>query len=149
MTPKEWLERAIEYAAERHAGQVDKQGKPYIAHCVRVMMGVDGLYDRVAAVLHDVVEDTDATIEEVRHFFGDAVADVVEAVTKVQDESYEDYIKRIVKFGPSAVLIKRADIKDNLLSWRLVTLPGDQQRRLIDKYMRAELLINELLELSQ
>jgi len=56
------LERAIAIAAAAHAGQVDKAGQPYILHPLRVMLRVATEHERIAAVLHDVVEDTDVTL---------------------------------------------------------------------------------------
>ena len=57
------LERAIEIAAKAHTGQVDKAGQPYILHPLRVMLRVNSADERIAAVLHDAVEDTDVTLE--------------------------------------------------------------------------------------
>ena len=57
------LEKAIEIASLAHAGVLDKQGQPYILHPLRVMLNVRGLVAQVVAVLHDVVEDTDVTLE--------------------------------------------------------------------------------------
>jgi hypothetical protein len=56
------LERAIEIAAIAHSGQPDKAGAPYVLHALRVMLAVSGPYERLAAVLHDVVEDTAITL---------------------------------------------------------------------------------------
>ena len=60
------LERAIAIATKAHAGQIDKAGEPYILHALRVMLAVETPEERTAAVLHDVVEDTDWTIEGLR-----------------------------------------------------------------------------------
>jgi GTP diphosphokinase / guanosine-3',5'-bis(diphosphate) 3'-diphosphatase len=58
------LERAIALAAERHAGQTDKVGEPYILHVLRVMLQMPDEESRIAAVLHDIVEDTETTVDE-------------------------------------------------------------------------------------
>src|SRR5258706_6160057 len=58
------LERAIALAARKHEGQLDKAGAPYILHPIRVMLRVASLEEKMAAVLHDVVEDTDTTFED-------------------------------------------------------------------------------------
>lgn len=60
------LERAIEMALHAHAGQVDKAGEPYILHPLRLMLALNGMYPRMAAVLHDVVEDTSVTLDNLR-----------------------------------------------------------------------------------
>lgn len=61
------LERAIAIAAEGHAGQTDKAGQPYILHPIRVMLRVSGTNERIAAILHDVVEDTPVTLDQLIH----------------------------------------------------------------------------------
>ena len=60
------LERALEIAAKAHAGQMDKAGQPYVLHPLRMMLAVTTPEARMAAVLHDVVEDTAVTLEELR-----------------------------------------------------------------------------------
>jgi guanosine-3',5'-bis(diphosphate) 3'-pyrophosphohydrolase len=60
------LEKAIEIAARAHTGQVDKAGQPYILHPIQVMLRVQGEDARIAAVLHDVVEDSEVTIDDLR-----------------------------------------------------------------------------------
>lgn len=60
------LERAIELAASAHAGQVDKAGQPYILHPLRVMLRMETLAQKMTAVLHDIVEDTDVTLEQLK-----------------------------------------------------------------------------------
>ena len=72
------LERAIALAAQAHEGQVDKAGAPYILHPLRMMLSVDTPEARVAAVLHDVVEDTPVSLEELRvEGFSEAVIGAV------------------------------------------------------------------------
>ena len=58
------LEKAIAIAAAAHAGQVDKAGQPYILHPIRVMLSVTGSHAQMAAILHDVVEDTSVTVDQ-------------------------------------------------------------------------------------
>lgn len=121
------IEKAIGFALERHAGQVDKGGQPYIFHCLSVMMRVrrEGGSEQcqVAAVLHDVLEDTSTTTQELRSLFGASVAELVRTVTRRKasrrgltgwpDESYPEYIRRLSD-NEEARLIKVADIVDNL-----------------------------------
>ena len=82
------LERAIEIAAAAHAGQVDKAGQPYILHPIRVMLRVTGSHARMAAILHDVVEDTPVTIDQLvgEGFPAEVVAAVI-ALTKLPGET--------------------------------------------------------------
>ena len=60
------LNKAIILSARAHEGQVDKGGNPYILHPLRVMMNCEGEAERICALLHDVVEDTDITLEELK-----------------------------------------------------------------------------------
>ena len=60
------LEKAIKIASICHEGQVDKAGKPYILHPLTVMESVDTLPEKILAVLHDTIEDTDTTMEDIR-----------------------------------------------------------------------------------
>src|SRR3954469_8709511 len=103
------LERAIEIAASAHAGQVDKAGQPYILHPIRVMLRVDTLEQKVAEVLHDVVEDTSVTLKDlVAEGFPPAVTEAVEALTKRPGEDRLAAARRAVA-NPIARIVKLAD----------------------------------------
>lgn len=128
------LGRAFELAFEKHAGQTDKSGKPYILHPVAVAHRVEGGMAKVVALLHDVVEDTDCTIEHIAYNFGPVVSQAVDAVTKREGEAYKCYLKR-VKRNEIAREVKIADVSHNLE--RIGDLSKDDQLRLADKYGEA------------
>lgn len=108
------LERAIEIAANAHAGQVDKANQPYILHPIRVMLSVRSEKERLAAVLHDVVEDTPITFDDLENErFPRDVIDAVRALTKLDGESRIDAASRAVK-NPIARMVKLADVADNM-----------------------------------
>lgn len=108
------LERAIELAARAHAGQRDKGGHPYILHPLRVMQAVSGEAERMAAVLHDIVEDTPVTFDDLlAEGFSVEVVDAVRALTKFDGETREQAARRIVG-NPIARAVKLADIADNM-----------------------------------
>lgn len=108
------LERAIELAATAHAGQFDKAGQPYILHPIRVMINVSTSDERIAAILHDTVEDTNVTFDDlVGHGFSDAVISAVKALTKTDGESRLAAARRAVQ-NPIARNVKLADIADNM-----------------------------------
>jgi (p)ppGpp synthase/HD superfamily hydrolase len=89
------LERAIAIAATAHAGQVDKAGQPYILHPLRVMLRVSSEHERIAAVLHDVVEDTDVSLDQlVAEGFPPEVIAAIDALTKRPGESRIDAAHR-------------------------------------------------------
>ena len=112
----EALAKAISIATEAHKGQFDKAGFPYIAHPFRVMQRLHNQGHNeellVAAILHDTVEDTNVTIEEIEAEFGAEVARIVAAVSR-EDETYMEFIARVKEAGPKAIALKLADIDDN------------------------------------
>ena len=131
------LQRAIEIATQAHKGQVDKSGKEYIGHPLRVMeMGKTG-EEKIVGVLHDVVEDTDWTFEMLEaEGFSKEVIDALRCVTKVsENENYDDFIER-VKTNPLAVAVKINDLSDNMDIRRLPYLSDKDVKRL-KKYLKA------------
>lgn len=134
--PLTLLEKAIGIALRAHGGQKGKDGAPYILHPLRLMarMGTDE--ERMAAVLHDVVEDTDVTLEELREagIPGDVV-ETVKLLTHEEGVSYEDYVVRL-KPHPMARRIKLADLEDNSDIRRLSGIEEKDLERL-RKYHRA------------
>ncbi len=121
------LRYAFVYAATKHRQQKRHSGEPYIIHPLAVARIVAGdmeldTYPVIAALLHDVVEDTDTTIEEIGEEFGEEVQFIVDAVTKKQKERYRaskqiDNFKQIldsVHYDIRALLIKLADRLHNM-----------------------------------
>ncbi|MET0236309.1 MAG: phosphohydrolase [Kibdelosporangium sp.] len=138
------LDDAIRIAREAHAGQVDKSGNPYIYHPLRVMARVKGTLAQMAAVLHDVIEDTEVTAEDLRAAgCPDPVIDSVVALSKVPGEAMHSYLRRVAA-DPVAVLVKRADIGDNSDPVRLAKLDPETQDRLREKYAEAIRVLDEL-----
>jgi len=132
------LERAIAIAAVAHEGQVDKAGAPYILHPLRMMLAVTTPEARMAAVLHDVVEDGDVTLEQLRaEGFPAAVVEAVDALTKREHEEddYEAFIRRAA-LNPIAREVKLADLRDNSDLSRIAE-PTEKDRTRIEKYKRA------------
>jgi (p)ppGpp synthase/HD superfamily hydrolase len=108
------LERAIELAAKAHAGQVDKAGQPYILHPLRLMLAVRTPHERMAAVLHDVVEDTSVSFDDlVAEGFPAEVVAAVRALTKTQGEKRIEAAHRAAA-DPVARAVKLADVADNM-----------------------------------
>lgn len=131
------VDDAIRIARAAHDGQVDKSGKPYIDHPLRVMGRVSGEHARMAAVLHDVVEDTAITGDDL--LAAGCPPEVVATVLTLSHrdgESQEDYLARVLA-DPVAVAVKRADIADNTSPARLALLDAATQDRLRAKYSRA------------
>ncbi|MDR2209539.1 MAG: hypothetical protein LBE22_11275 [Azoarcus sp.] len=108
------LERAIGIAAEAHAGQLDKAGQPYILHPLRVMLRVSTPDERIVAVLHDVVEDSPVTLDQLTEWgFSEVIIAAVEALTKRQGELRIEAATRAAA-NPVARAVKLADNADNM-----------------------------------
>ena len=108
------LERAIEIAIAAHAGQLDKAGQPYIFHPIRVMNRVGDDYEKMTAVLHDVVEDTAITLENlVREGFPDEVLRAIDALTKRPGETRLEAAMRAA-LDPIGRAVKLADNAENM-----------------------------------
>jgi len=137
------LERAITIAAQAHQGQTDKAHEPYILHPIRVMLRLSTPDERMAAVLHDLLEDTDwSRMDLEREGFSRAVLDAVEALTRRSDETYEDFLHR-VSLNPIALRVKLADLEDNLDASRIAQLTDRDVRRM-EKYRAARTLLESV-----
>ena len=135
-TKKLYLDRAIELAKQHHESQTDKAGNPYIEHPLRVMNQVESEEEKIVAVLHDIVEDTDISLNDLKNEgFSEEVVSAVECLTKQDGENYDSYIERI-SFNPLAVKIKLADLEDNRDLTRLPQVTDKDLERL-EKYDKA------------
>jgi len=133
------LEQAIAFAVEAHQGQVDAAGEPYILHPLRVMLMVRAFgmdeEEQAAALLHDVVEDTDVRIADIERHFGPRVDDLVYALTRQEGEDYTAYIDRVIAAGVAAQTIKKIDLMDNLgRIGPIIKLDPAKANRLVAKY---------------
>ena len=130
------LERAIAIAAKVHAGQVDKAGAPYILHPIRVMMKVSTPEERIAAVLHDVIEDSDHTFEGLRREgFSEEIVEAIDALTRRREESYMEFVTR-AGANPIARRVKIADLEDNCDLSRIKD-PKERDYKRLEKYREA------------
>lgn len=137
MTSNQLVELARGIAIGGHAGQFDKGGKPYIGHPARIQARFRDSSRKILAWLHDVVEDTDVTLDDLRvaGFPEDLVAQV-DALTHRKSEPRVDYYRRILAW-PLARDVKLADIDDNSDPARLRYLDEPTQARLRGKYALA------------
>jgi (p)ppGpp synthase/HD superfamily hydrolase len=124
------LEDAIALAVEAHRGQRDKADAVYILHPLRVMFRVETEHERMAAVLHDVVEDTPVTCEHLASLgYPAEVLDALKCLTRASDETYEAFIERVL---PNALArrVKLADLEDNMDMRRMPTTTAKDVERL-------------------
>jgi (p)ppGpp synthase/HD superfamily hydrolase len=134
MTP---LEKAIFIAVQAHAEAKDKAGEAYILHPLRMMMKMQTETERIVAVLHDVVEDSDWTLERLRQQgFTEEIVTAVDHLTRRKGEGYEEFVRRAVR-DPLALHVKIADLEDNLDQSRVKGPPTEQARARIARYQKA------------
>ncbi|MEM8732691.1 MAG: HD domain-containing protein [Planctomycetota bacterium] len=107
------IDQALSLVAQHFKGMTDKDGEPYVMHCLRVMMGVEDPQAQLVGLMHDLVEDTPVTIENLRdQGFAPEVVDAVELVTHPEHLSYAEYVIRL-KPNPIARQAKLSDLRDN------------------------------------
>lgn len=146
---KDLLRRAVEVAVGAHEGQADKNGVPYICHPFMVALYTNSSpVVRAVALLHDVLEDSSVTIEDlVKLSFPTEVIDALRVLTRPKEEHrYMDYIRTIIESKNStAIQVKIADLTDNLSKTRTDNSPlNGAQRSLYEKarVMLVEALLN-------
>ena len=127
------LNKAFNIAYTAHAGQTDKAGAPYILHPIRVALHCNTEEEKIVALLHDVVEDTPTTLEDLRKAgFTAEIVDAVKCLTKTKGEEYQGFIQRVAT-NKIATQVKIRDLKDNMDISRL----GNKPHWKIDTYKEA------------
>ena len=130
------LEKCIQFALEVHAGQRDRYGRPYILHPLYLMSQMDTEVEMMAAVLHDVIEDSDMTLDDLRQLgLPEEVVQAVSLLTHDESDSYDDYVRKL-KPNRIARKIKLADLLHNMDIRRMDRVTEKDAARL-DKYRRA------------
>lgn len=134
--------KALKLAYDAHAGQVDKAGMPYIFHPYEVALQVQTEEEVCAALLHDVVEDTDWTMEDLRAAgFPETVLEAVQLLTHDPAVPYLDYVRALCG-NPIAVAVKWADLHHNSERTRFDADSPDIEKRL-QKYAAARAVLDE------
>ncbi len=134
------LDKAILIAVRAHQNQQDKAGQTYILHTLRLMLKMDSETEMIAAVLHDVVEDSIWTVATLRkQGFSEEVLAVLDCLTRREQETYDEFIER-VKLNPTARKIKIADLEDNMAIKR-ISKPAEKDWERLKKYHRAWLAL--------
>ncbi|RMA82692.1 HD domain-containing protein [Umboniibacter marinipuniceus] len=142
------IERAKAFATKHHKGQVDKAGADYMSHVVQVYENVchaGGSEDaKIAALLHDVVEDTAVEIDEIAREFGSRVAEIVKLVTKPKPFHEQSYFDAI-KVDEDARIVKLADLSHNSDLSR-ITSPTEKDIARTKKYHRKIAFLKDEIE---
>ena len=138
--------KAIKLCYEAHAGQVDKSGLPYVHHPLHLAEQMDDEASTVAALLHDVVEDTSYGFDDLERMgFGDEVIAALRLLTHDDSVPYMDYVKAI-RTNPIARKVKLADLAHNSDLSRLDHEPTEKDLERVEKYKKA---IDILIEYEQ
>lgn len=146
------IEDAIAFAAQKHKGQVDEAGVPYIYHPLNVMRRLHTEEERIVAVLHDVCEDCGVTFEELRQLgYSELVIEAIDYLTKrpgEQGDNYPAFIERIRRGPALAIKVKLADLADNMDPDRGRENNEYNCKRLL-KYQFATTILQQALEAKQ
>ena len=129
-------EKAYEIAKRAHLGQVDKAGEDYIKHPEKVASFVKSDEEKAVAYLHDVIEDTELTLEDLHEYeFSKEVIEAVDIITKKKGEDYQSYLNSVKK-NKLARAVKLADLRHNSDLTRLTKVTEkDIERK--EKYQKA------------
>ena len=135
---------AMKLAYRAHQGQMDKSGIPYIFHPIHLAEQMDDEFSCCVALLHDTVEDTDVTLDELKAIFPPQVTAAVALLTHEKDTDYFDYV-RAIKENPIARKVKLADLAHNSDQSRLSgsNLTEERKARLRVKYETARKILTE------
>lgn len=141
----ELLEKAAKLCVTMHQGQTDKAGKAYFLHPMRVAMACATDEQRIVAMLHDTIEDTEVTPEGLLEYgFPQEIVDAVLSVTRQDGETYEQFVERCA-LNPIARQVKLRDLEDNMNLLRLDSVNEKSIDRL-NRYIQAHKFLSEYKE---
>lgn len=129
------IAKALQIAVEAHKGAVDKGGNDYIFHPISVALHMKTNEEKIVALLHDIVEDTEITIEDLRkQGFSEKILMAIDAITRRENEDRETYLCR-VKANSLAKAVKIADLNHNSDITRIIE-PKEKDFERIKKYVK-------------
>lgn len=144
----EQTKKALKLCFEAHKEQTDKSGMPYVFHPFHLAEQMETEETVILALLHDVVEDTDNTLEDLRELgFGENVMEALALLTHDDGVDYMEYVQAI-KGNPIAKEVKLADLRHNSDISRLDTVDEKALERR-EKYLQAMKLLNEDADCKQ
>lgn len=144
-TMKTKLADMLLLATTKHDGQFDKSGQPYMMHVLKVMHYTKTEDEELNCIAlgHDLVEDTDVTVEYIEKHFGRRVAEGIGAMTKRKGQSYNDYLLQVAS-NQDAIRVKMADLRHNSDIRRLKGVTEKDIKRTIKYHEAYEFLKGEL-----
>lgn len=137
----EKTKRAMQIAYEAHHGQLDKSGVPYIYHPIHLAEQMDTETETIVALLHDVVEDTPVTMEDLSEEFSEEVIEALKLLTHDENEDYMSYVQKL-KQNPISRKVKKADLRHNSDMSRLTEWTEKAEKRL-QKYKKAMKILDD------
>lgn len=133
--------KAMNIAYNAHIGQVDKSGVPYIYHPIHLAEQMETEEECIVALLHDTVEDTNVTFEDLEKEFSSTIIDAVKLLTHDEATPYTEYVKNI-KENPMAKKVKLADLRHNSDMTRKEEIT-DRDRKRNERYKEAIKILTE------
>ena len=149
------LFKTLELVLKLFNGKLDKSGIPYIVHLMKVYEGVSDYQEKIVALMHDILEDTDITYDDLKEFgYDEELLLILKYLTKEKGEYYPDYIDRLISSNNIHVLnIKLSDLKHNMDITRIKNPTANDYLRIEQRYMPAynKILdkLNELINLDK
>lgn len=138
----EMTKKALKLSFEAHKNQIDKSGMPYVYHPFHLAEQMKDEQTTIVALLHDVVEDADYTIDDLSSMgFSDEIIEAISLMTHDKNTPYMDYVAQIAK-NPIAKAVKLADLKHNSDLTRLEAVTDKDLKR-VEKYKKAIVLLEE------
>ncbi len=145
----ELIYKSLEIVTRVFSEKCDKGGFPYVIHLLKVYSGVSEYIEKVCALLHDIIEDTDVTYEDLKEVgYNDDIIEILKVLTKIKGEDYRAYIDRIIQSeNYHAMNIKLADLRHNMDSGRIKNPTTNDMERITKRYEPAyEKIYNKLNE---
>ena len=144
--------KSLEVVTHLFDDKCDKGGLPYSVHLLKVYLGVNDYTEKVCALLHDTVEDTDITFDDLKELgFNDEIIDILKVLTKKKGEDYRVYIDRIINSNNThAMNIKLADLRHNMDITRIKNPTSNDYERVSKRYQPAyDRILNKLGEMEK
>lgn len=131
------LQKSLNLAIQAHSKQIDKGGSSYINHPIYLALQMDNDEEKSVALLHDVVEDTYVTLQDIEDSISPNISYIVNILTHKENETYFEYISRIKNSAnPIAIKVKVADLKHNMDLSR-INNPTEKDLSRIKRYEKA------------
>ena len=144
--------KSLEIVTRVFSDKVDKGGFPYVIHLLKVYSGVTDYNEKICALLHDIIEDTDISYDDLKSVgYSSDIIEILEILTKIKGEDYRDYIDRIINSNNiHAMNIKLADLYHNMDSGRIKNPSTNDYERITKRYEPAyERIKNKLNEMEK